>query len=91
MKMKNKVLIKVIVPETDDSFDIFIPINEVIWKIKKFIIKGISDLSSGIVSVNDDYCFMNLDTSVIYDNNQIVIDTDIRNATELVLLKINKL
>lgn len=89
--MKNKVLIKIIVPETDDTFDIFIPINEVVWKIRKFIVKGISDLTSGMVDSNDEYCLMNLDTSVIYDNNQIIANTDIRNACELVLLKINKL
>lgn len=88
--MKNKVLIKVIVPETDDTFDIFIPVNEVIWKIRKFIVKGISDLSSGMIDEDDEYCLMNLDSSVIYDNNQIVLNTDIRNASEIVLLRINK-
>ena len=89
--MKNKVLVKVIVPETDDSFDIFIPINEVIWKIRKYIVKGISDLSSGMINVDDEYCLMNLDSSIIYDNNQIVVNTDIRNASELVLLRVNKI
>ena len=44
--MKNKVLIKLIVPEMDMDFDIFIPVNEVVWKIKKLAIKSISDLSS---------------------------------------------
>ena len=87
--MKNKVLIKVIVPETDDTFDIFIPVNEVIWKIRKFIVKGISDLSSGMVDEEDEYCLMNLDSSTVYDNNQIVVNTDIRNASEIVLLKIS--
>ena len=33
--MNNKVLIKLIVPEIDEEFDIFIPVNEIIWKIKK--------------------------------------------------------
>ena len=42
--MENKVLIRVMVPLLDDSFDCFIPVNEVIWKIKKLIIKSISDL-----------------------------------------------
>ena len=89
MIVKNKVLIKIIVPETDDTFDVFIPVNEVIWKIKKFIVKGISDLSSGMVDVENEYCLMNLDSSTIYDNNQVVINTDIRNASELVLLKVD--
>ena len=43
--MKNKVLIKLIVPELDDTFDLFVPVNEVIWKVKKLIVKSISDLT----------------------------------------------
>ena len=39
--MENKVLIKLIMPELDEEFDIFIPVNELIWKIKKLIIKSI--------------------------------------------------
>ena len=88
--MKNKVLVKIIVPEIEGTFDIFIPVNEIIWKIKKFIVKGISDLTSGLVNIENEFCLMNLDTSVVYDNNAIVIDTDIRNASELVLLKVDK-
>ena len=88
--MKNKILIKVIIPEIDESFDIFIPVNEVIWKIKKLIVKGISDLSSNLIDDKEEYCFMNIDSAKIYSNNEIIINTDIRNATELVLLKIKK-
>lgn len=44
--MKNKILIKLIVPELDETFDIFIPVNELVWKIKKLILKAISDLSN---------------------------------------------
>ena len=32
--MKNKVLVKLYVPELDYSTDIFLPVNEAIWKIK---------------------------------------------------------
>lgn len=43
--MKNKVLVKLIVPEIDSNFDLFIPVNELIWKIKKLMIKSVSDLT----------------------------------------------
>ena len=33
--MNNKVLVKLLVPELNSSFDIFLPVNELIWKIKK--------------------------------------------------------
>ena len=40
--MNNKVLIKLIVPEIDKTFDVFIPVNEIVWKIKKMLIKSIN-------------------------------------------------
>ena len=86
--MKNKVLIKLIVPELDTTFDLFIPVNEVIWKVKKLIIKSVSDLSYGELDLEKEYVLFNKATSTFYDNNLIVMDTDIRNATELVLLMV---
>ncbi len=85
--MENKVLIKVLLPEADLDYDIFIPVNELVWKIKKMLIKSISDLS-GIKFSKNDYILINKDTGVIYENNQTIIDTDIRNATELFLISI---
>ena len=32
--MENKVLIKLIMFDMDECFDMFIPVNEIIWKIK---------------------------------------------------------
>ena len=83
--MKNKVLIKVISPELEQSYDVFIPVNEIIWKINKLIVKSISDLSNSNFDLSLDYILMNKETGRIYRNNEIVIDTDIRNASELVI------
>ena len=88
--MKNKVLIKLIVPELDNSFDLFIPVNEVLWKVKKLVVKSISDLTGGILDYNKEYILINKVTSIPYANNQIVIDTDIRNASELILLSVKE-
>lgn len=85
--MKNKVLVKLSMPELLVNYDIFIPVNEVIWKIKKMIIKSVSDISSIPLDINGNYLLINKNTSRIYDNNEIVIDTDIRNSTELMLIK----
>ena len=84
--MENKVLIKLIMPELDEEFDIFIPVNELIWKIKKLIIKSISDLSKTDLNIQDEYILINKDNSKIYTNNEILINTDIRNGTELFLI-----
>ena len=86
--MKNKVLVKLYVPELDYSTDIFLPVNEVIWKIKIMIIQSVCDLTGGTLDPQRKYLLINKDTSVVYQSNQILIDTDIRNATELILLSV---
>ena len=84
--MENKILIKLNLPELDICFDIFIPVNEVVWKIKKLLIKSISDLMDVSLNLNDEYLLINRDTGNVYNNNDIVINTDIRNSTELFLI-----
>lgn len=84
--MQNKLLIKLFVPELDIDFDVFIPYNEVVWKIKKLLVKSISDLTSVPLDINSEYVFINKTSGVAYNNNDIVINTDIRNGSELFLI-----
>lgn len=84
--MKNKILIKLNMPELDAVFDIFIPVNEVVWKIKKLLIKSASDLTGFSLDINGNYALLNMDNSKVYENNEIIINTDIRNASELILI-----
>ena len=82
--MNNKVLIKLIVPFLDKSYDLFIPVNETIYKIKKLILESLNDIDTNILNVS--YVLINKINSRVYNNKEIVINTDIRNATELMLL-----
>ena len=82
--MNNKVLIKLIVPSLDESYDLFIPVNETIYKIKKLILESLNDIDTNMLNVS--YVLINKINSRVYNNKEIVINTDIRNATELMLL-----
>ena len=84
--MNNKVLVKVTVMELDVSFDVFIPVNEVVWKVKALIAKSVSDLINLPEFNEKSYVLMNKSTCKIYPNNDVVIKTDIRNGTELLLI-----
>lgn len=84
--MNNKILIKLIFPELNSTFDIFIPANEIIWKIKKMLLKSVGELSNTNIDINGQYILLNKDNSRIYKNNDLVIETDIRNCTELVMI-----
>lgn len=84
--MKDKVLIKLNVFEFDESFDVFIPVNEVLWKVKAMLVKCVSDLEFLPFNPRDEFVLLNKNNGHIYQNNDIIINTDIRNGTELVLM-----
>lgn len=86
--MNNKVLIKLYVPMLGNTYDVFIPVNELIWKINKLVVKVVNDLSDGNLPLNKNYIMVNIETGKIYKNNEIVINTDIRNSTVLSLIDI---
>lgn len=84
----NKVLIKLYVPTLGENYDIYIPVNEMVWKVNRLIVKLISDMSNDNFSIDKDYALINIDTGMIYNNNDIIINTDIRNASRLLLVEI---
>lgn len=85
--MENKVLIKLDVFELDETFDVFIPVNEVVWKIKAMLAKCVSDLEYIKFDPNNEFVIVNKNTGQVYNNNEIIINTDIRNGTELLLIE----
>lgn len=86
--MKNKVLIKAIFPSIDKSYDIKIPVNELVWKTNKLIVKAIYDMNGIEIDLkNDTFLMLNKVTGEVYKNNVAVIDTNIRNGTEIVFLR----
>ena len=88
--MKNKVMIKAIFPSIDCEYDIEIPINELVWKINKLIVKAVYDMNGIKINIKEDnFIMINKNTGQIYENNITIIDTDIRNGSEIVFLRTN--
>lgn len=83
--MNNKVLVKLIVPKTKGSYDVYLPVNDVIWRVVLLSIKSIYDMIGISFTGQERYVLINKDTGKIYNNNEIIIDTDIRNGTNLIL------
>lgn len=84
--MKDKVLIKLDVFGLDETYDVFIPVNELVWKIKAMLAKSVSDLEYIKFNPNEEYFIVNKKTGMVYNNNEVIINTDIRNGTELLLM-----
>ena len=89
--MKNKVIVKAVFPSIDKEYDIKIPVNEAIWRIKKLTTKAIYDMSGLPIDIKkDNFLMINKTTGQIYDNNSVLIANNIRNGTELVFIKETK-
>lgn len=88
--MKNKVIIKAVFPSIDKVYDIKIPVNELIWKVSSLVSKAVYDINGIPFDINkDNFAIINKETGMIYENNSVVIDTDIRNGSELFFIKEN--
>ena len=86
--MKNKVMIKAVFPAIDREYDIKVPVNEIVWKVNKLITKAVYDMNGLSIDIKqDNFLMINKTTGKIYNDNSVVIDTDIRNGTEIVFLK----
>ena len=82
----NKILICVYVPIIEKEFDVYIPVNKKVGYVKKLLIKSISELSDNIFKMNNNVIVSNKLTSNVYNDNDYIIDTDIRNGSKLVIL-----
>lgn len=86
--MNNKILIKLCVPYCDKYFDFLIPVNELVWKTSNLIARLVNEISNIDYDENSKYILVNMLTNEIYPSNISIYDTNIRNATELLLIKV---
>lgn len=84
--MDNKVLVDLIVPEINQSFDVYLPINKKIGNIIILLNKAINELSNGIYPISKENKLYNVTTRNIYSPDVLLANTDIRNGTKLVMI-----
>lgn len=83
---KNKILIKLEIPIIEKKYDIFIPINKKIGTIKQLMEEALVELTDNAYSPKEDSNFYSKDTGIIYDVNQTVRDTDLKNGSRIILI-----
>lgn len=84
--INNKVLVKLIVPEIDKYFYIYLPINKKIGNIIFLLNQAISDLSEGELIESNSNKLYNVKTKECYTSDVLLVNTNIRNGTQLVLI-----
>lgn len=83
---KNKILIRLYVPLIEKSYDLYIPINKKVGTVKYLIEKGLNELTDGSYIPSKETNFYSKETGIIYDINQTVRDTDLQNASKIILI-----
>jgi len=84
--MNNKVLVKLIVPEIDTTYDIYLPVNKKIGNILILLNKAISELSGGDFQISEFNSLYNSSTNEKYSSDILLANTNIKNGTKLILL-----
>lgn len=83
--MIDKLNIQIIIPHIYKKYDLLIPVNQTIGQTIYTIIKGLNILNNDIFKDNNSLNLYNALDGKIYKLNEIVIDTDIKNGSILIL------
>ena len=83
---KNKILICLYIPLIEKSYDLFIPINKKIGRVKRLIEEGLVELTDNSYIIKENTNFYSKDTGDIYDVNLAVRDTDLKNGSKVILI-----
>ncbi len=84
--MKNKVLVDLIVPEIDEEYSVYLPINKKMGNIIILLNKAIYELTNGDFELSSTNSLYNKDTCERYSFDTLLFNTNIRNGTRLILI-----
>lgn len=84
--MDTKVITNINVPEIDLSFDVYLPVNKKIGNIIILLNKAINEITNGDFPLSSTNILYNYDTKSIYEPDVLLLNTDIRNGTRLILM-----
>ena len=82
----NELLVKLYVPTIDQQYDIWLPINKKIDTIITLLVKAVNEFTKGYYTPSKMPYLYDKVTTNAFDINLRVIDTEIRNGTELIMI-----
>ena len=84
--MNNKILIELEIPLIEKRYDLFIPINKKVGTVKNLIENALVELTDSAYVPKDDSNFYSKETGEIFDVNNTVRDTNLRNGSRIILI-----
>ncbi len=83
--MENKVLVNLIVPSLEASYNVYLPISKRVGNVIFLLVKAINELGISYEFDNSLGLF-NRNTGEMYNPNDLIFEANIRNGAEIVLL-----
>ena len=83
--MKDKVLVEIIIPSVELSYDVYIPVCRKVGNVIGLVTKSIFELSNGLFVADEFTMFYDYNTGTPYQPDQIIKDTNIRNGSKVIL------
>ncbi len=84
--MNNKVLVTIYVPSLEKKYEVFLPINRKIGEICTLIAKCLIEVSNNYYHITNCEHLYNRASGAIYNEENLLKKTDIRNGSELVYM-----
>lgn len=84
--MKNKILLEVEVPMLEKTYDLYIPVNKKVGTIKNLIEEALADITNNAYTPSESTNFYSKESGMIYDVNQSIRDTNIKNGSRVILI-----
>lgn len=86
VSIKNKVFVKLEVPEIDRVYDIYLPVNKKIGNIINLLNQAIYEMTNGELALSKENALYNKTTKERYSPDVLLLNTSIRNGTVLILV-----
>lgn len=83
--MNNKILVTVVVPMLEETYDIYIPVSKSINVTIDLLVNTINELSEGHFPLDKKHVFMS-DKGVVFDKNCNVKECNIKNGDSVILI-----
>lgn len=83
--MIDKLNIQIIIPYLYKKYDLLIPVNQTIGQTIYTIVKGLNILNNNVFKDNNSLNLYNALDGKMYDLNELLVDTDIKNGSILIL------
>lgn len=83
--MDYKILVKIYIPEMEENYEMYIPINKTVSQVLILVNQLINNITTGVYPIKQCIKLYNRRTFEEYRYDSVIRNTNIRNGTELVI------